>query len=399
MTALTAWTTRGLQLALGTSKRSESQRAEELSRETPEIPTSEEDTPGIFHRTSFSQASSEAPLPLMPAPTAPSQPQSHPDSDAPADAVEALNPPSIPAQAPVPPTKAAVWAARISTNLDVGIFVALFLFVGLPIYYTTGYAMPVHVAVNVLAWFAAMAIPANWRHYLHPVLVSSLITVLAIWPLAAIRRDTLPEALHAYRTGAKYIQLWRNARSGQPSLPGAGDVFSTCLDAGIVALALPMFHYRRELRAHFISISAPNVLVSVASILAYPPLCYACGISPARSLAFASRSLTLALAVPATVNLGGDVDTVAALAIISGILGVVVGAKMLSWLKIPEDDYVTRGVTMGINGGAITTALLLRTDPRAGALSSLSMGMFGTATVLFTSIAPAASFVQDLVGL
>ena len=398
--ALTAWSTRGLQLALGTSKHSESRRAEELSRNTPDIPTHEAPTPDVSRRTSFSQATSQVPLVTLPAGvTTPSRRPSQNDSDAPADAVEALNPPRIPSQAPVPPAKTEVWAARISANLNVGIFAALFLFVGVPVYYSTGYAMPVHLAVNVLAWFAAMAIPAKWKQYLHPVLVSALITVLMIWPLAAIRRDSLDDALHAYRTGAKYIQLWRNARNGQPSLPGAGDVFSTCLDASIAALALPMFHYRRELRAHYLSISAPNVVFSVVSVLAYPPLCYACGISAARSLAFASRSVTLALAMPATVNLGGDVNTIAALPIISGILGVVLGARILKLLRIPEDDYVTRGVTLGMNSSAIATAVLLRTDPRAAALSSLSMGVCGTVTVLFTSIPPACSFVRGLVGL
>ncbi|KAM5345708.1 hypothetical protein ACJ41O_011569 [Fusarium nematophilum] len=420
MMALAAWITRGLQLALGASKRSESQRAEELGRRTPDIPMSETNTPGISRRTSFSQAMSQMQLvpgsgsgsePASAASSAPpSRPQSPPqlrlqdhhyaNGHAPENAVEALNPPGYPVQIPLPPPKAELWAARISANLDLSTFVGLFLFVGIPLYYSTGYAMPIHLAVNVLAWFSAMAIPARWKQYLHPVLVSSLATVLVVWALAAIRGDSLTTALHAYRTGAKYIELWRNtATQERQLLPGAGDVFGTLLDAAIVALALPMFQYRRELRAHFIPILAPNVAISVGSLLAYPPLCYACGISASRSLAFASRSLTLALAVPATANLGGDVNTVAALAIISGILGVVLGARILRWLRVPEDDYVTRGVTLGINSSAIATALLLRTDPRAAALSSLSMSLFGTTTVLFTSIPPAATFVRALVGL
>lgn len=63
------------------------------------------------------------------------------------------------------------------------------------------------------------------------------------------------------------------------------------------------------------------------------------------------------------------------------------------------DDYVTRGVTLGANSSAIATALLLRTDPRAAALSSLSMSLFGATTVLFTSIPPIVSVVQSLVTL
>lgn len=63
------------------------------------------------------------------------------------------------------------------------------------------------------------------------------------------------------------------------------------------------------------------------------------------------------------------------------------------------DDYVTRGVTLGANSSAVATALLLRSDPRAAALSSLSMSLFGTITVLFTSIPPIANTVKSLVGL
>ncbi|KAI5467972.1 LrgB-like family-domain-containing protein [Mariannaea sp. PMI_226] len=422
MMALAAWLTRGIQLAVGSSKRSESERAEELGRRTPDIPVSSAPaTPGVSRRTSFSQAASSLiPLVTMPRSVPPSEPPSGPPSVPPSrpqtppqlrlqnhhyasgshlsDSVsEAFSPRVYPTQVPVPPPKAEQWAAAINANFHLVTYIGLFLFVGVPLYYTTGYAMPLHLTVNVLAYFAASAIPGPWRQYLHPVLVSSLITVLAIRALAAIRGDTLAVTLGAYRTGAKYLKLWEDANGKK--LPGAGDVFSTVLDASIVALALPMFQYRRELRTHFISIVAPNVAISVASLLAYPPICRAVGISATRSLAFASRSLTLALAVPATANLGGDGNTVAAIAIISGIMGVIFGARILKWLRVPEDDYVTRGVTLGINSSAIATALLLRTDPRAAALSSLSMSLFGTVTVLFTSIPPAANFVRALVGL
>lgn len=97
-----------------------------------------------------------------------------------------------------------------------------------------------------------------------------------------------------------------------------------------------MFAYRSELRRHFFAIVIPNVTVSIASLFGYPAVCYAVGIQAERSLAFAARSLTLALATPAVANLGGDVNTIAALAIMSGILGALGGGKMLDWLRIPE---------------------------------------------------------------
>lgn len=342
MMALAAYLTRALQLMLGTPKRAMSQRAEELGTSTPDIPlnTPSENTPDISRRTSFSQGSSM--INLVSAPS--SRPQSPPqlrlqehhyaNGHAHENLVEALNPSGYPSQIPLPPPRAERWAALICSNIDRATFTFVLIFIGLPLYYTTGYAMPLQLSVNILAYFAAISIPASWRQYLHPVLVSSLFTVLIIWTLAALRGDSLTEALHAYRTGAKYLQLWENTKLNK--LPGAGDMFGTLLDASIVALALPMFQYRRELKEHFLSIVIPNVLISTGSLFAYPPLCFAIGITAERSLAFASRSLTLALAVPATENLGGDVNTVAALAIISGILGVIFGQRIMAYMRIPE---------------------------------------------------------------
>ena len=200
--------------------------------------------------------------------------------------------------------------------------------------------MPAQLTFNVLAYFAALSLPAKWRQFLHSVLVSSLITVLGIWILGLIRGESLDDVLDSYKTGTNYLKLWHGDK--HLPAPGAGDIFSSVLDASIVALALPMYNYRHELQRHFFAIVIPNVIISIASLFGYPALCYAIGISAKRSLAFAARSLTLALATPAVSNLGGDLNTVAAVAIMSGILGVLIGPKMLAWLRIPEGQSFVR---------------------------------------------------------
>lgn len=74
------------------------------------------------------------------------------------------------------------------------------------------------------------------------------------------------------------------------------------------------------------------------------------------------------------------------------------------------DDYVTRGVTLGLNASAISTAQLLTTDPRAAALSSLSfaylpakatanVSVFGALMVVLTAITPIAGKVQQIAGM
>ena len=400
MMALAAYMARGVQVFTA-SKRSEEQHHRR-----------ESDVPLV--------ANSDNLPPLPPPPPQLRVQDHHYAQDASSPAAGAVSAAQSYTQAPLPASRAERWAATVTKHLDAGIMGAVFVVVGVPLYYATGYAMPAHLTANTLAYYAALAMPLPWKTFLHPLPVASLLTVLVVWPLAAIRGDSLTTALEAYKTGAGYLYLW--TAGPHDEMPGAGDVFGTILDAGIVALALPMFQHRRELRNHYVAILLPNVVIAAATLFVYPPLCVALGIAAPRSLAFASRSLTLALALPATKNLGGDVATVAALAIASGISGVLVGNKMLAWIKIPKgmsdmmrnakcetrnakwlltfaDDYVTRGIALGVNSSAIATAVLLRTDPRAAALSSLSMTLFGTVTVLFTSIPPMVVVIRSLVGL
>ncbi|KAM7191725.1 Plastidal glycolate/glycerate translocator 1, chloroplastic [Naviculisporaceae sp. PSN 640] len=300
-------------------------------------------------------------------------------------------------QTPIPPPRSQRWGTYIATRLDWFLYGGVTLFVGLPVYYATGYAMPLHLCTTILSFYIALTLPLSWKRFLHPVLVSAFLAVMILSVIGLTQHTSLPETLSGYRTQITYLLLWEG--QAKNIRPGAGDILATILDASIVSLALPMYTYRRELKQHFTAIILPNVILSIGSLFAYPVLCYTIGISAERSLSFAARSLTLALARPAMENLGGDINTVSALAIISGIVGALVGGKMLDYLRIPEDDYVTRGVTLGANSSAIATALLLQTDPRAAALSSLSMSLFGTITVLFTAVPPIRDVVRSMVGL
>lgn len=353
MFVLTAYMTRGLQLVTGSHKKAQTARAEELGPRDDEIPMAQgpQTLASPPQSTDVSARTSTVALHNLRIPEnslEPSriQPVTGRDADTSGQSSpRALpSPPPLPPQVPPPPPRARLWAAIIQSHLDLVTYLALLLFVGLPVYYANGYAMPLQLTFTVLMYFAALSLPLKWKQVLHPVIVSAFFTVMGIWIFGLIHHQTsLDPLLEEYTTGNKYLQLWEHASTIPPSsLPGAGDILGTILDASIVALALPMYQYRRELVEHFVAIIAPNIVLSIGSLYAYPSVCFAIGISASRSLAFASRSLTLALAIPATENLGGDKNTVAAVAIMSGIVGALIGSKVLTWLKIPEGKYMLR---------------------------------------------------------
>ncbi|CAD6445130.1 5a21e0d9-0544-4260-b611-a491f1fd88b7 [Sclerotinia trifoliorum] len=390
MFAVTAWLVRGLQILLGSSKRAIIERAEEMGAENDAIPLA------VSSNTNFTSTDTVSPIQEQ-------EPAVVRVSRDPRDSPETESPPPEPVsdtvaveQEPLPLTRAQIWAAFINRNLDILTYGVIFLFIGIPVYYATGYAMPVQLTFNILAYFAAQSLSVRWKQFLHPVLLSSGITIIGIWILGLIRGNNLDEVLGAYRTNTKYIAYWDGERN--LPLPGAGDMFNSVLDASIVSLALPMFQYRHELKTHFIPITIPSVVLAIGSLFGYPPLCYSIGIS--LNFSFLLRAFSNACArYPAASNLGGNTNAAAALAIMSGIFGVLIGHRLLSFLKIRPDDYITIGVAMGGNASAIATALLLASDPRAAALSSLSMSLFGIVTLALTSVPPVVEIIRGLAGL
>lgn len=253
---MTAYLVRGLQLLVGISKKGATERAEELGAGYDDIPLS--DASRTRSEASAAISWGGVSVELLPndsgnvisAPS-PSQDPSMIRNTAgyPADSGnETSHTGRTPRQDPPPPTRAEIWAAYMAANLDMSTYAALFVSIGLPIYFIAGYPMPIHLLLNVLAYFAALALPLRYKRFLHPVLVSSAITIIGIWVLALCRGQDLHHGLDSYATRTTYIQIFKGT-NGLPR-PGAGDILGSVLDVSIVALALPMFQYRSELKRH-----------------------------------------------------------------------------------------------------------------------------------------------------
>lgn len=232
MLAITAYIVRGLQLVLGSSKRAITERAEELGVESDAIPLNE------FDRSR--QSSITFPTPLASTQDLSSSNLSpHRAHDPtlvrgsgilPTDDISSSLTTQVraPTQAPLPLTRPQRWAFTLNTHLDSLTYTILFLFVGLPIYYTTGYAMPAQLTLNILAYFAAVALPVKWKQFLHPVLVASGITVLGVWIMGLMRGDGLREVLKEYKQGIGYLAFWEGGKG--LGLPGMLNLTSALPD-------------------------------------------------------------------------------------------------------------------------------------------------------------------------
>lgn len=77
---------------------------------------------------------------------------------------------------------------------DPVVYFVVFL-IGIPLFFTSGGAnrsLPLFIGTVALAWiFSRRVVPQPWQKFLHPILVTSGITVVALWIFAAIKSMTL----------------------------------------------------------------------------------------------------------------------------------------------------------------------------------------------------------------
>lgn len=280
------------------------------------------------------------------------------------------------------------------------------LFATIFTYYFSWYIMPFQLFLAICMFMIITDAPLvpnpKYRKLLHPVICSVALFWLVSLISALIKYQEIKYFIYDikdYKTGRNYLSLFNTNEYGSKEWPGAGDVFTSCMDVSIVGLSMPMFTYRKDLRKHFFVMIPPILLLCAASLMLYPIICHAIGISTYNSIGFVGRSITLALGTPTVQNLNGSVTIMAVTTVLSGVIGALSGGPMLDLMKVPENDYVTRGLTLGCNCGAIATAYLLSVDRRAAAISSLSFVLFGTFMVILSSIGSIQSFVNQLASM
>ena len=91
-----------------------------------------------------------------------------------------------------PPTTAQKAAAFVTAYLDVLTWSALWI-IGCGVYMGTGYSMPAQLPLNVLTFFGAMRVPPSVRRFIHPIFPCAAFTILGIFILAAMKRESLDE--------------------------------------------------------------------------------------------------------------------------------------------------------------------------------------------------------------
>lgn len=187
---------------------------------------------------------------------------------------------------------------------------------------------------------------------MNPLLISIIVTILIVLTFH-IDYDT-------YYEGAKYI--------------------SYLLTPATVCLAIPLYEKFEQLKknktAILIGITS-GVLTSLVTILILSVLFH---FDHQEYVTFLPKSITTAIGMGVSEELGGFVSITVTVIILTGVLGNVLAEVLFRLFRIQEP--IARGVALGTASHAIGTAKAMEFGETEGAMSSLSIVVAGILTVV-----------------
>ena len=154
---------------------------------------------------------------------------------------------------------------------------------------------------------------------------------------------------------------------------------SYLLTPATVALAIPLYKQLEILKKNIKAILI-GVLTSLGSVLLLSKLF---GLDHSTYVTLLPKSITTAIGMGISQELGGYVTISVAVIIITGILGNVIAVSFCRLLRIKSP--VSRGLAIGTASHAIGTAKAMTMGEIEGAMSSLAIVVSGMMTVILAS--------------
>ena len=168
------------------------------------------------------------------------------------------------------------------------------------------------------------------------------------------------------------------------SYKSSANLLSYLLTPATVCLAIPLYEQISLLKSNLKAIMAgiiSGVITSLACILV---MCLIFGLDHEMYVTLLPKSITTAIGMGVSEELGGIATITVAVIIITGIIGNVIGEYVCRLFKIQEP--VAKGIAVGTSSHAIGTARAMEMGEVEGAMSSLSIAVAGLLTVVGASV-------------
>jgi predicted murein hydrolase (TIGR00659 family) len=155
---------------------------------------------------------------------------------------------------------------------------------------------------------------------------------------------------------------------------------SAMLGPATVAFAIPIYEYRQTIRRHWFPLIVGVVVGMSVAVFSTVGLCRLLGLPDALARSLSVRSISTPFAIAAAPQMGGQAELAAVFVVITGLVGMVLGEWLLTWL--PVRTSVARGALFGAGAHAVGTVTAHKRNTEEGVISSLTMIISGILIVL-----------------
>lgn len=219
-----------------------------------------------------------------------------------------------------------------------------------------GHAAYFGVTISLAGYAAGLWIKKKInKPFANPLLISILL-VMASLLLLNIDYDT-------YNESAKYL--------------------SYLLTPATVCLAIPLYQQLSLLKKHWKAVIGGLTAGVASSLVSVLGLSMLFGLTHEQYVSLLPKSITTAIGMGLSEELGGVVTLTVASIILTGVLGAVIGEAVCRLFRIR--DRVAVGLSFGSAAHAVGTSRALEIGEIEGAMSSLAIAVSGLITVTVAS--------------
>ncbi len=213
------------------------------------------------------------------------------------------------------------------------------------------------VTVSLIAYMIGTYLKKKFKIGLfNPLLISMAITIVF---LLIFNID-----YEVYNQGAKYISWF--------------------LTPATVCLAIPLYEQVNLLKKNFTAIMLGIISGVITSIMTVFVLGLVMKLEHAEYVTLLPKSITTAIGMGVSEELGGYVTITVAVIIVTGVIGNILADLLFKIFAIKEP--IAKGVSLGSSSHAIGTAKAMEIGEIEGAMSSLSIAVAGLITVIAAPI-------------
>ncbi len=213
------------------------------------------------------------------------------------------------------------------------------------------------VFISVVTYEIGALIKRKWKVAIFNPLLISIALIIVFLILFDVDYDT-------YDFGAQYLSYF--------------------LTPATVALAVPLYEQIEPLKNNWKAIIAGILSGALTSALCVLILSIVMGLDHKQYVTLLPKSITTAIGMGLSEELGGIVTITVAVIVVTGVIGNMFAEQICKLFHIT--DPVAKGIAIGSSAHAMGTAKAMEMGELEGAMSSLSIAVSGLLTVVVSLI-------------